>query len=278
MFTKCLIFLALATCPLFAHIEFVIVTPSYNNERYCIANLSSVAKQTYPHWTLLYTNDCSSDKTGLLAETYIQEQGLSKKCKITHNPSRKGAMHNIYKMVHAAPSTSVIVHLDGDDQLAHPRVLERLAEVYRNPSVWVTYGNYISDPDHIESLCRPFPEQVMKERLFRSHPWVSSHLKTYYAALFHEIDKKDLQDQGAFVDAASDVAFMMPILEMASYGHIKFIPEVLYIYNFQNPLSDQKVRVLRVEEVDRKIRSRKRYEALRCLPTSHKQQKKPFKK
>src|ERR1700730_12157659 len=52
-------------------IEFVIVIPSYNNEKWCIGNLESVMTQTYPHFTVCYINDCSSDKTGELVDQYV---------------------------------------------------------------------------------------------------------------------------------------------------------------------------------------------------------------
>jgi hypothetical protein len=65
---------------------------------------------------------------------------------------------------------------------------------------------------------------------------------------------------------------------MASWGHIKYIPEVLYIYNFQNPISDQKVQRAKVEEIDKKIRTRKRYEAMRTIIPTHKPSKKLFAK
>jgi hypothetical protein len=34
-------------------IEFVVVIPSYNNEKWCIKNLNSVVKQSYPHWSIV---------------------------------------------------------------------------------------------------------------------------------------------------------------------------------------------------------------------------------
>ena len=38
-----------------------------------------------------------------------------------------------------------------------------------------------------------------------------------------------------------DVAIMIPIMEMAGYEKIKYINKVLYIYNRDNPISDDKV-------------------------------------
>jgi len=258
------VFIFLCT-PLYALVEFAIISPSYNNERYCLRHLESIKSQTYPHWHLYYTNDSSTDRTGLLVESYILKHNISSKCTIVHNTKRKGAMANIYSMVSKVSPTTIIVHIDGDDALAHPKVLETLAKVYQDPKIWVTYGNYKIHPKEVPSECRPFPEHILKNNGFRFYHWSASHVKTYYATLFHKINKKDLMYNGKFVHVASDVAFMMPICEMASNGHIKFIPEILYIYNIENPLNDDTTKRQEVVEVDRAIRDKKRYKPLKKL-------------
>ena len=248
-----------------ALVEFAIISPSYNNEKYCTKHLESLRIQTYQHWHLYYTNDSSQDRTGLLVESYIRTNNLSNTCTIVHNTKRKGAMANIYAMVHKVSKNKVIVHLDGDDALAHPGVLETLAKMYENPNVWASYGNYKIHPNDVPSECRAFPEHVLKNNSFRFFHWSASHVKTYYAALFHKIRKEDLMYKNKFVHVASDVCFMMPICEMASKGHIRFIPEILYIYNAENPLNDDATRRAEVVEVDKAIRAKKRYKPLKKL-------------
>lgn len=249
-----------ATC------EFVIVTGSFNNEQHCIKYLDAITNQTYPHWSLIYINDCSQDHTGLIVEEYVRTHNLSSKCTIIHNAKRQGAMANIYKAVHLTAPSKIIVCIDGDDRLSDNYVLERLASVYRDKTTWITYGNYKAEPETIKSLCKPFPIAIIKENLFRKFPWTTSHLKTFYAGLFHKIKKKDLCYKDRFVQAASDVAFMMPMLEMASKGHITYIPEVLYIYNYQNPLNDARQRQKEVNDVEKHIRSLTRYKPLHLPP------------
>lgn len=252
---------------LFANVvEFVIVSPSYNNEAVCQASLQSIVSQTYPYWSLVYIDDCSKDNTRMLVESFMLSKGVFHKCTLISNKKRLGAMENLYRVINKLPKDVIIVNLDGDDRFAHNDVLTRLANIYSDPNVWMTYGNYQEEPVGIASICAPFPQEVLDNASFRAYaPWVSSHLKTYYAKLFQKIKKKDLMEDGKFLSVASDVAFMFPILEMASKGHIRFIPEVLYIYNRGNPLNDEKNHFKEVRRLDKKIRSKKRYERLDSL-------------
>lgn len=250
---------------LHASIEFTIIACSYNNERYCQKHLESIACQTYQHWSMIYINDCSLDRTGLIVEDFVHKKGLSQKVEIIHNCKRKGAMANMYAAIHSIDREKVVVCVDGDDYLSACNVLEKLAKVYEDKSVWVTYGNYRAEPVSVPSICKPFPEHILQNNLFRSHSWISSHPKTFYAGLFQKIKKKDLQISGKFPMVASDVAFMLPILEMASKGHIRFIDEVLYIYNHANPINDQRLKYAETMATEKKIRDKTRYEPLTNL-------------
>src|SRR5439155_510670 len=114
------------------------------------------------------------------------------------------------------------------------------AAKYQDPTVWLTYGNYTSHPAGYIVRTGPIPPRVAKKNTFRSYKWVTSHLRTFYAKLFHQIERKDLQWKGEFYDAAGDLAFMFPLMEMASENHYRMFDEVLYIYNVETPHNDFK--------------------------------------
>ncbi len=261
MFIKAF-FVFLFSCGLLSATHLVVVTCSFNNEAYVQKYTESLACQTYRSWSLIYVNDCSSDRTGLLIEESVKKHGLSSKSTIIHNPKRQGAMANFYKTIHKIDPEAVVVCLDGDDRLSTPRSLEIIANAYCDKKTWMTYGNYIVEPPTVKSICKPIPEAVMKNNTFRAHLWTTSHAKTFYAKLFQKIKKEDLCYKGQFVPVASDVAFMMPMLEMASHGHIKFITDTLYVYNYQNPLNDQKKQQALVTAVEKHIRGLKPYKPL----------------
>lgn len=243
-------------------IEFVIVVPTYNNEHYCLKNIESIASQTYPHWHAMIVNDCSTDRTSELLHAYVKDHRLEDSITIIDNQERKGALKNLYESIHQCPDHAVVVTLDGDDWFASNYALQRLAKEYADSATWLTYGQYMTIPEYQRGICMPLPEYVIKNRLFRSSVWVTSHPRTFYAWLFKKIDRQDLMHQGKFFSVTWDLAMMFPMLEMASQGHIRFIPDILYIYNIDNPLNDYKCHFELQQWYAQFIRGKKKYEAL----------------
>lgn len=248
-------------------IEFTIIIPTYNNEKYCIGNLESALLQNYPtHLVdILIVEDNSKDSTYSLLSSYIQKNSLQNRVKLVHNVQRQGALKNWYMAVNSCPDHKVIINLDGDDKLAHQWVLAHIAKIYSDGNTWLTYGQFLRIPSNSLGWCRPFPKHVLENNLFRIHEWISSHLRTFYAELFKNIKAEDLMVNNQFYSVAPDLAFMFPQLEMASKGHITFIPEVLYLYNEGNPLNEYKIDPAYVVQVGQHIRSRKPYTPLRKL-------------
>lgn len=223
-------------------VEFIVLITSYNNARWYKQNLDSVFCQTYSRWKIHYVDDCSTDGTGLFVEKYVQERGFSNKCTIVHNPVNQDALANYYKAISSFDPHIVVVNLDGDDRLAHPKVLEKLASLYRDPHVWMTYGSFVLDQGGWRGCAEAFPSEVLRTRSFRKYKWVLSHLRTYYAGLFQRIKKEDLLIDGKFFKHATDLSYMFPLVEMASEGHFVYVNEILYLYNNTNPLSVERTR------------------------------------
>ena len=55
---------------------------------------------------------------------------------------------------------------------------------------------------------------------------------------------------------------MYPMVEMAGPSHYKFMTDINYIYNEDNPLNDHKVNMPSVSQTVVKIRNRKPYKRL----------------
>ncbi|MDB6081681.1 MAG: hypothetical protein JWO53_953 [Chlamydiia bacterium] len=245
-------------------VEFAVVVPSYNNASWACKNLASIAEQTYPHFHLYYIDDASTDNTRELAELFLQQPGLKERHTLICNAERQGSLANFYRVIHQIEPHKVIVCVDGDDWLAHPKVLERVALEYSESCVWLTYGSYESEPPGLQHV-KPISADVYRDVSFRSYDWVTDHLKTFYAKLFQLIEKEDLLFQGHFFPMAGDVAFMLPMLEMAAKGHIRMIPETLYIYNICNPLNDWAINRDAQTFLELVIREKERYTSLQTL-------------
>jgi len=219
--------------------EIIVVIPSYNNKNYYEANLDSLIMQKYENWRAIYIDDKSPDGTGELVKEYIKKHNLEHKIILIQNQERCGALANLYTTIHACPDSAIIATLDGDDRFAHENVLSQVNKVYDYFNVLMTYGCYIDSSNYTTSCCADYPQEVVQANSFRKHRWITSHLRTFYAGLFNRIKKEDLTRNGQFFPVAWDLAIMFPMLEMAGERY-KFIPEVLYIYNNENPLADHR--------------------------------------
>jgi glycosyltransferase involved in cell wall biosynthesis len=245
--------------------EFVIIIPSYNNIKWYAANLGSVFFQKYKNYSIIYIDDCSTDGTFEAVKDFVASYGQQDRFTLIRNDTRKGALANLYESIHSLADQIVVITLDGDDCLKNPMVLDTLNKAYQDPNIWLTYGQYQVFPDGSLGLCKNIPQYVIDTNSYRKYAWVASHPRTFYAGLFKRIDKQDLLFEGDFFDVTWDQAMMFPMLEMAA-GHIKFIPEVLYLYNQSNPLNDFKNKLQRMMKCEHIIRSKVAYKPLQNSP------------
>lgn len=216
-----------------------IVIPSYNNSAYCKKNLDSVLSQHYHNFRVIYIDDCSNDDTFTKVQSIIEGSPLKNRCTLIRNEHNKGALANIYDAVQSCPDEEIVVTVDGDDFLAHEGVLDRLNQIYSGKDVWMTYGSFLDYPSYSQYpvKCEAIPQNLITKNKIRKHPWVSSHLRTFYAGLFKKIQLHDLLHQGKFYPMGWDLAMMLPMLEMAG-DRAEFVEDILYLYNRQNPISD----------------------------------------
>jgi glycosyltransferase involved in cell wall biosynthesis len=245
--------------------SFAVVIPSFNNARWCQRNLESVLNQQYSSFRAIYIDDASTDDTALLVAEYLAESEQAHRVKFQRNQVRVGPLANIDQAIRSCDPEEIIVLVDGDDLLAHPQVLTRLNMIYQDPDIWLTWGQFTRFPPSRDGFCAPIPDEVVSASAFRDYPFVSSHLRTFYARLYQRIRLVDVQDSdGQFFTIAGDVAQMFALHEMAG-PHGRFVAEVLYRYNRENPLNDDKLDRRRQVLTELKIREKARYGRLRKL-------------
>lgn len=277
-----ILFMMLSVCSIWSQIiatekrpvEFVILVTTYNSEKYVRRNLDSLINQRSKlPYQIIIVNDCSTDQTGKMIDEYKKEKNLCDQfLKIVHNKQRAGcALANIYNAIHQyIDDHKVVVSVDGDDGLSFNGVLGRLEKEYENPDIWMTYGRFITYPSaEFWTICGGYPESVIRARTFRQHYNVPSHLKTFKAGLFKKIKKEDLMYEGNFYKKAGDMAFMYPLLEMCapkdeySKNHSVYISDtVLYIYTWNNEISDGHTDRDEQIKLHRHINARPAYEPL----------------
>jgi glycosyltransferase involved in cell wall biosynthesis len=111
----------------------VILIPSYNNRPWYEQNLESVCVQKYDNFRAIYVDDGSSDQTGPLVEQFLADHAVGHRIQLIRNPVRVGALENLYRCIHTCEDQEIVILLDGDDWLAHRRVLQTLDAVYADP-------------------------------------------------------------------------------------------------------------------------------------------------
>lgn len=259
-----LLFLTSFTTVLATEIPMVVIIPSYNNEQWCERNLLSVLSQCYENYRVIYINDCSTDRTGELVATYVNNHPQGWRVTILNNSKRCGALSNLFHAIHSCLDAEVIVTVDGDDWLAFDGVLSLLNSVYADGTVWMTYGELRTWPNGTRGEGRAISADIIEVNAYRYSHWMTSHLRTFYAGLFKKIQKEDLLYEGSFFEGAWDLAIMFPMLEMAGV-HSRYIADILYELNLANPIRGDAALSRKMGQI---IRKRKQYARLQELHLS----------
>ena len=203
---------------------FALVIIGRNNGASVEKTLESAFSQKYENMRFLYIDDASDDGSFELARDLIYDSGRLGETTLVRNEQQLGHAANLYRAAQSCADGEIIVVLDGDDRLAHEWVLQRLNQYYADPDLWLAYSEYREFPTFRIGQSR----LVGEKDSFRGIPNRPYHLKSFYAALFKKIREQDLVYQGQFFPASAELAYMVPLLEMAK-DHLQFIPEVLYL-------------------------------------------------
>jgi glycosyltransferase involved in cell wall biosynthesis len=255
--------------------KIVIISTSYNCEKYIQKCFDSVFSQNYKNffWTII--DDNSNDNTFSIIKYNIKNKN---NVKCIFNKKRKGKLTNIYSAIGNTniDINDIIISLDADDQLYNQFTLQKIYNEYvQNKFLLLTYGTYVI-PKQTKSLIAIgkntalnfIHKYLIKPRrdendiyYYRKKKFLFSHLKTFKYKLFKKIKKEDLIDEktGKYFDSAIDVALMLPMLEMCGNNSIKQMTCPTYIYTINNVFSFHNKSRKKQKDNEKKIRSKKPY-------------------
>lgn len=235
-----------------------VLTTLYNCEEYIEQCIGSLMGQKYKNFKCYITNDLSTDKSVEKVENMIKGDDrfiLINNIKKLYQP---GNYDQVIRGDYEIDDNDIIVEVDGDDWLPDSKVLERVVNLYEDDDVWIANGRFkyvggglgfAAPPKNIDNI--------------RNETFTASHLRTWRAFLWRNIKQEDLKDEnGEYWKVAGDLAFMFPMIEMAGHEHYRFMEEINYIYNSNNPLNDHKINMDSVNEFVVKLRNKKAYKKL----------------
>ena len=243
---------------------YCIIVPFYNANDFLYKCIESVKRQEYKDFRCLLIDDMSTDNSYEIAERSIEGDS---RFKLIKNTGKAYALKNIVEAIEVSstlPDTGdedVIILLDGDDWFASSQTLTHLNSYYSDDSCWLTYGSYMLFPMGIPGPePSEYPEDVINNNAYRKDSWRASHLRTFRRHLWNRLSLEDLKDDaGEFYKMTYDQAIMLPLLEMAGQRS-HYIPEIMHVYNKQNPLSVDKLKAAEQAQLAQVIRSKKPYE------------------
>jgi len=242
-------------------IDIKVIVPGYNCEPWIHKTINSIKNQTFTNFKCIVIDDTSTDNTFKAAEQTINGDN---RFKLVRNTENNGALKNIYDGIKiiSEDDEDVIITVDGDDWVYDENVFEKVSATYLDNNCLITYGSFIEYPSNITHpyYLTSYDENVIQNNLFRDTGWKASHLRTFKAKLWNSIKYEDFIDPetGKFYETAWDLAFMIPMLEMAG-DRSKHIDDILYVYNKENPASDMYIKTqLQLSTAD-KIRKKPRY-------------------
>ena len=216
-----------------------VIIPFYNPGEFLENCVSSAITQKYDNYEIIFIDDMSTD--GSFDKLPHDDDRVT----VIKNDVRKTALENIHNAImnHCDPG-DIVALLDGDDWFPNKKVLKYVNDQYDEHDCWIMYGQ-AQWTDLRRGFATKYTEEEFKN--VRTAPFRVSHLRTFRAGIYQKIAEQDpeftrLKDsEGKFYRWAYDTAMMFCIMELAGYDKTMFNDTILYIYNRDNPISEDKI-------------------------------------
>ena len=188
----------------------------------------SLVAQAGRNWGAVVVDDASTNGFGAYAEVLLGS--FRRQVTLVRNERRRGGLYNTWNAIvnFCANPDSVIITLDADDALIGEHVLDRILGEYETGAD-ATVGSMLRLDKEAS-----YPVNFDNPRWWDSNVW--QHLRTFRKRIFDAIDVEDFKIDGEWIGVATDWAFMVPIIEMASSP--RHIAENLYLYEPAAPKDD----------------------------------------
>ena len=209
-----------------------IITPSYNCEAFIGACIESIQAQTYTNWELLITDDCSTDNSVELIESYVKTDARIKLFRLKKNSGAGVARNNSIREARGR----YIAFCDSDD-LWTPDKLEKQISflIANNYKLTHTFTKVINDKDEVVGINKK-PYRVS---------FKSTRILNYIGTSSVIYDTKGI---GKFymkpIRRRQDWALWLDILKVTKYAYCMEEPVSIYRYS-PNSLSSNKFKLFK---------------------------------
>lgn len=224
---------------------FHILIRGRNCENYISKCLNSLIKQKVTNWKAWVFLDYPTDNSEREAKKIIDPR-----ITIMTHPKNLGLCKNLffatYYLRDKTDPEDVLAILDADDYLL-PNALKLVEKCYKKNKE-LTYGSYIKKSKGRKTkTSRPYP----KNANVATYPWRASHLKTFKCRYLRAIKSKWFRHNDKWLEAASDVALMLPLIKHIGLKHCKHISTPIYLYQDNTPSKTNRKKQIKCEKIIR---------------------------
>lgn len=115
-----------------------VMIPTYNQENYIAQAIESVLMQDYENLEIIISDDCSTDKTGEIAQKYASDSRV----RYIRNPRNLGRVGNYRNTLLRHTTGEWVVNLDGDDYYTDNTFISRaICSILSQKNVVCLFGN-----------------------------------------------------------------------------------------------------------------------------------------
>jgi len=175
--------------------KIVIISPTYNSERYINNCIESVVSQDYDNYEMIVIDDASTDNTYNIAKRWESD-----KIKVIRNEENKGAVRNQIESIRKyCKEDDIVMFLDGDDSFINDNEILHFYNNLYDGTTEFTYGSCYSMVDRIPLIAQNYPEEIKQKKEYRKYKFnwnmPYTHLRTFKAGLLNDIDDSNFQDE-----------------------------------------------------------------------------------
>lgn len=206
-----------------------IITPCYNSEKYIADTYNSIKSQTYTNWEWIIVDDCSSDKSGEIIQSFNDNR-----IKLIIQSKNQGAAYSRNLALNKAQGR-FITFLDSDD-LWLPNFLETTINYLIENNEELVYSSYKRVDENLKPLLTDFiaVDKVDRNRILYNCP-IPMLTSVYDSKRIGKIPVPD-------VELREDHAMWIDLLGKIKYA--RAINESLAIYRIRNnSVSRNKLRI-----------------------------------
>ena len=137
------------------------IVPNFNHALYLPQRLDSILAQTYPLIDILVLDDCSTDDSRSVIDSYVKR--YPDRIRAIYNTENSGNVFRQWQKGHSQAEGDLVWICESDD-FCEPTFIERMINSFRDPSVMLAFGriqfadgegNYVAGLDHYREDSEP---------------------------------------------------------------------------------------------------------------------------